>query len=406
MMVVSNICKTPKDNSLQSHSSRIKTWLLAIEPDLMVCMYENWKDEFWQLFNTANKSKLFQDSNHTISMISTALVYIVSVTGKGTRSLPDICALCGVRNLHIKDVSNYLKIFMRHCLDVEEISWRTVNCQGDDIVQFGNARIMPVTVDGNTNEEYILKGVKHTGNFIEHGVLVEIMTAIKLRTKYGIHQKISHLVNFFCTSTNTWLLFKKIAFPSESFSTSFLRRPVDVKIAFKQICVTIQQMHIINIAHRDIKMHNIMIDNDGNFIVIDFGLSSVSHSKTRQTFPVCTITTRPPEFFEKKNQKNDQEDEKNDILFDSFKTDIWSLGCILSALSEKNGNYIIQGYTEENIKVSMQNLFQKAPDNRLDEFQTNLLGDAGQDLLWKMLKNIPEERPSIEDVLSHKFFMD
>jgi serine/threonine protein kinase len=161
-------------------------------------------------------------------------------------------------------------------------------------------------------------------------------------------------------------------------------------------------MHNEGVAHRDIKMHNIMINKDGDFIVIDFGLSSTSCSRNRQTFPVCTVTTRPPEYL--KMCDNDQSQQQ--ITFDSFKTDIWSLGCVLSALSDREGKYIIQGHSEDEIRVSMNNLFSKSPENRITPFQDNLLGKDGQELLWSMLRKDPSQRPSIEQVLQHKFFLD
>ena len=36
-------------------------------------------------------------------------------------------------------------------------------------------------------------------------------------------------------------------------------------------------MHSKKIAHRDIKLHNIMVDNEGKPIIIDFGLSDLAH---------------------------------------------------------------------------------------------------------------------------------
>ena len=41
----------------------------------------------------------------------------------------------------------------------------------------------------------------------------------------------------------------------------------------KDLCEGLSFMHSCSIAHRDIKPHNIMIDNKGRAKIIDFGLS-------------------------------------------------------------------------------------------------------------------------------------
>ena len=47
---------------------------------------------------------------------------------------------------------------------------------------------------------------------------------------------------------------------------------------FKQIVSAVQHLHELNIAHRDIKTENIIIDSDLNAKLIDFGLAKVFHS--------------------------------------------------------------------------------------------------------------------------------
>ena len=48
----------------------------------------------------------------------------------------------------------------------------------------------------------------------------------------------------------------------------------------KDLCEGLSFMHSCSIAHRDIKPHNIMIDNKGRAKIIDFGLSGDPQPQT------------------------------------------------------------------------------------------------------------------------------
>lgn len=101
----------------------------------------------------------------------------------------------------------------------------------------------------------------------------------------------------------------------------------------KQLLTGLHYCHVNQVLHRDIKGSNLLIDNEGNLKLADFGLArSYSHDHTGNlTNRVITLWYRPPE-----------------LLLGATKygpaIDMWSVGCIFAELL--NGKPILPGKTE------------------------------------------------------------
>jgi serine kinase len=94
----------------------------------------------------------------------------------------------------------------------------------------------------------------------------------------------------------------------------------EAKYLFRQMVLGIQYLHRHNLVHRDLKCENIMLSKDMNVKIGDFGFSlnlSNSPSKT----PCGSYSYAAPELFK-----------SNGDIYDSKKTDSWSLGVILYAM--------------------------------------------------------------------------
>lgn len=106
-----------------------------------------------------------------------------------------------------------------------------------------------------------------------------------------------------------------------------------IKCYMKQLLTGLHYCHVNQVLHRDIKGSNLLIDNEGNLKLADFGLArSYSHDHTGNlTNRVITLWYRPPE-----------------LLLGATKygpaIDMWSVGCIFAELL--NGKPILPGKTE------------------------------------------------------------
>ncbi|GAB4835324.1 Cyclin-dependent kinase C-2 [Ancistrocladus abbreviatus] len=106
-----------------------------------------------------------------------------------------------------------------------------------------------------------------------------------------------------------------------------------IKCYMRQLLTGLHYCHVNHVLHRDIKGSNLLIDNEGNLKLADFGLArSFSNDHNGNlTNRVITLWYRPPE-----------------LLFGSTKygpaVDMWSVGCIFAELL--NGKPIFPGKDE------------------------------------------------------------
>ena len=101
----------------------------------------------------------------------------------------------------------------------------------------------------------------------------------------------------------------------------------------RQLLCGLQHCHSHGVLHRDIKGSNLLIDNNGNLKIGDFGLVTFfrSHQKQPLTSRVVTLWYRPPELLLGSSD-------------DGVSVDLWSSGCILAELFA--GKPIMPGRTE------------------------------------------------------------
>lgn len=145
-----------------------------------------------------------------------------------------------------------------------------------------------------------------------------------------------------------------------------------------QIVSALNYCYDQNIAHRDIKTSNVLIDGNGRIKVTDFGLSQViSHDQNMHQFG-GSLHYYSPEICKK-------------VSFNPFKSDVWALGVLFYRLFTYS--YPFDGVTEHEIKT-------KIIDGFYPEKLTGLIGKV----VRKMLTPCPEERISIYQLSKMEIF--
>ena len=198
------------------------------------------------------------------------------------------------------------------------------------------------------------------------------------------HPNIMRLYDVWETSTSLYLILEYVQ-GGELFD--YLcdkgKRPTSEVLGyFQQIICAVDYCHRFNIAHRDLKLENILIDQDANIKVADFGMATWqdnSRDKLLRTF--CgSPHYAAPEIITGKP-------------YNGASADIWSCGVILYALLAAKLPFDDDDCPALLEKISIGR-FVMPPDIHAD----------AQDLIWRMLTTDVRQRITMPEIMRHPFF--
>ena len=150
----------------------------------------------------------------------------------------------------------------------------------------------------------------------------------------------------------------------------------------------IKYIHSLKIIHRDLKPNNIIINDNLDLKLLDYGISKIANRTQTTTLMRGTVLYMAPENF---------------VIPDNFdpvkkvhitnKVDIWAIGCIINELFTGEKPWIENTYSDNQIIVK---LFQK------EEFpvSSNLNNCYLKYIVEKCTDNDPTERPDCDFIIS------
>jgi MAP/microtubule affinity-regulating kinase len=261
---------------------------------------------------------------------------------------------------------------IRRSTDTREIKGYLIQNQ----IGQGAYAIVKQAINTNTKEKVAIK-------------IYEKYRITDTQRKASVNREISLLKRL--THTNIVKLYESIDMPRQLWLVmelafgrslhSFLRAKSERKLSekdgmrvFRQVLSGIEYCHKMNVTHRDIKMENILVDDELNVKIIDFGFSVCSPPTQKLRIFCGTPSYMAPEIVNKEKYLGPP-------------TDVWSLGILLFTLLA--GHFPFRGVTEKDLFRSISRGIVTYPTGISEEVKI---------LIGKMLQVNPLKRATATEV--------
>ncbi|PIA18077.1 Pkinase-domain-containing protein, partial [Coemansia reversa NRRL 1564] len=185
-----------------------------------------------------------------------------------------------------------------------------------------------------------------------------------------------------------------------------------IKLYLRQLLEGTAYLHASKVMHRDMKASNLLINNEGQLFIADFGLARSFNPDEKKDMTKCVVTRwyRPPELLLGGRRY-------------TTAIDMWGVGCILAEMMV--GKPVFQGSTDLNQIDQVMRIcgspndslwpgWRDLPDCRqVEDFAVHprrvreeylRFGEDLVDLLDQLLQLDPRRRPSAVEALKHRFF--
>ncbi len=175
---------------------------------------------------------------------------------------------------------------------------------------------------------------------------------------YDICQNVPYLISNYCEKGSAISLAGKI---SVEEIVKFLKGTAE----------GLNVLHKHNIVHQDIKPDNVLIDNDDNYVLTDFGITGQADKEIRGGTPAYMA----PEFFSSQRRVA------------TFETDIWALGATVFELITGDVPFGNDGGTAQ------------AKGAKTPVLPKNFKHNTIRSIVYRCLDANPQKRPSADEIL-------
>ncbi|XP_022349716.1 aurora kinase A isoform X1 [Enhydra lutris kenyoni] len=211
---------------------------------------------------------------------------------------------------------------------------------------------------------------------VEHQLRREVEIQSHLR-----HPNILRLYGYFHDATRVYLILEYAPLGAVYRELQKLSKFDEQRTAtyITELADALSYCHSKRVIHRDIKPENLLLGSAGELKIADFGWSVHAPSSRRTT--LCgTLDYLPPEMIE--GRMHDE------------KVDLWSLGVLCYEFLVGKPPFEASTYQETYKRIS-----------RVEFTFPDFVPEGARDLISRLLKHNPSQRPTLKEVLEHPWII-
>jgi len=256
--------------------------------------------------------------------------------------------------------------------------------QGSDQVYLGNYRVENIIADGLYGKvkigTHLLTGQKVVLKVIERNKIdSERFREISLMKKLN-HKHVVRMLEVIESRERLVIVYEFVDGGElyDYLADKHRLSEDEARLFWRQIVIAVKYMHSRNIAHRDLKLENVMLDSSNDIVVIDLGLGNfMKPDELLSTFCGSTAYAAPEMFLCQH--------------YVGSCVDIWSMGVMLYCL--------VMGFLpfEDPQRVVMADFvpFSEAHEDNV------FISSEFEDLITKIFQKDPTARISIDGIIHH-----
>ena len=243
-----------------------------------------------------------------------------------------------------------------------------------------------------TNEVYAAKIYKNANIYFDREI--EILNTIKEEKNQNIINIIenSNLTSQLSTKHKNYIILEYASkgelYNYINYTGNGLKEKY-CKVIFYKILKGIQTLHNAGICHRDLKLQNILLDDNFNPKICDFGFATFCNEYLTEF--LGTLNYVAPEIILNKP-------------YNGFKVDIFSLGVILLNLATCKIGFLEASKFDQYYRLIINEKYEKYW-NKVGK-EINKVSKELKNLYIKMVSPNPESRPTIEEILNDEWMKE